>query len=130
MTTQVITLNEWDNLGDIRAGMEAFGLRHLPVVDGKRLVGLVSHRDMLRYAVSALEQHRVATERQSRLEEQFVASIMTREVRTVTPETSVQEAAQLFTDYKIGCLPVVDGQGDLQGLVTEHDLLQLLVEDA
>ncbi|MFW5921065.1 MAG: CBS domain-containing protein, partial [Polyangiales bacterium] len=48
MSRNPITLSEEDNLENIAQGMEEFHLRHLPVVDGHKLVGLVSHRDILR----------------------------------------------------------------------------------
>lgn len=128
MTREVVTLNEEDNLADLAAGMQRYALRHLPVVDGRKLVGLVSHRDLLRLTHSALERAPVAAERDRSLKQQtFVASVMTRNVDTVRPETSIADAARVLLAGKFGCLPVVDDAGGLVGIVTEHDLLRELV---
>jgi CBS domain-containing protein len=129
MTKDVLFLNEEDNLSQIGQTMERFSLRHLPVVDGRRLVGLVTHRDVLRLAVSELyDDDQARQERQRRLgENTFVAKIMTRRPRTVFPETPIVEAAEILVESKFGCLPVVDSSGDLVGIVTEHDFLKLLV---
>jgi CBS domain-containing membrane protein len=129
MTKDVLFLQEEDNLSQIGQTMERFSLRHLPVVDRGRLVGLVTHRDVLRLAVSELSDNdQFRQERQRRLvENTFVAKIMTRRPRTVFPDTPVLEAAEILVESKFGCLPVVDSQGNLVGIVTEHDFLKLLV---
>ncbi len=127
MTRQVITLNEEDDLVDISENMETLGLRHLPVVDDGVLVGIVSHRDILRVSAGTLEAG--AAQRDAIMREHtFAGDIMTRDVVTVRPETTVTQAAQLLLRHKFGCLPVVDEQGKLVGIVTEHDFLRLLVE--
>ena len=129
MTKDVLSLKEEDNLSQIGQTMERFSLRHLPVVDGGRLVGLVTHRDVLRFAVSELSDNdQVRQERQRRLiENTFVARIMTRRPLTVFPDTPILEAAEILVESKFGCLPVVDSHGNLVGIVTEHDFLKLLV---
>lgn len=127
MTRQVVTLNEEDDLVDINENMETLGLRHLPVVDDDRLVGIVSHRDVLRVSAGTLEPG--AAQRDAILKERtFVRDIMTRDVVTVRAETTVGEAAKLLLRHKFGCLPVVEDDGKLVGIVTEHDFVRLLVE--
>lgn len=128
MTREPVCLHEEDNLGEIAQDMERYQFRHLPVVDGTKLVGLVSHRDLLRHTVSALEQAEVGRARNERLQQDtFVAHVMTRDPRTVTEDDSVGQAARVIMEGHFGCAPVVDGDGTLVGIVTEHDLLQYLV---
>jgi CBS domain-containing membrane protein len=129
MTKDVLYLTEEDNLSQIGQTMERFSLRHLPVVDGGRLIGLLTHRDVLRLAVSELaDNDQVRNERQKRLvENTFVAKVMTRRPVTVFPDTPIVEAAEVLVESKFGCLPVVDAHGNLVGIVTEHDFLKLLV---
>lgn len=55
----------------------------------------------------------------------LVSSIMTREVITVTPDTSIRELAELFVTRRIGSVPVVDTDGKLTGIVTESDLIEM-----
>ena len=128
MTKDVITLHEEDDLLEIDRGMEQYQLRHLPVVDGTKLVGLVTHRDLLRVSASSLQSTAAATARDEYAKSRtFVSSVMTRDVMTVSPETPISEAARTLVEGRFGCLPVVDGES-LVGIVTESDMLRLLVD--
>ena len=124
MTQKVVTLFEEDNLTGVEDGMAHFKFRHLPVVDGKRLVGLVTHRDLLRVAASALDP-RGAQKTKSMNEHVFVRDVMQREVVTVRDDTPILDAGRLMWNNKMSCLPVVSDSGDLLGLVTEADFLKL-----
>lgn len=102
------------------------GIRHLPVLDGKRVVGIVTDRDLRQAAPSpatSLEIH----ELNYLLERLKIETIMTKKVITVAPDTSLLDAAKLLIAHKIGCLPVVD-QDELVGIITEGDLLRAYVE--
>lgn len=124
MTRDVVTLFEEENLEQLQEGMERFGFRHLPVVDGKKLVGLVTHRDLLRAAVSILDPAGRARE-QAFEQGVFVAQIMTRNPATVRPDTPLAEAARTMRQGKFGCLPVTDEDNDLVGIITEADFVDL-----
>jgi CBS domain-containing protein len=127
MTRDVITINEEDNLTELARGMDFFRVRHLPVVSDDKLVGLISHRDMLRMAMSSLDTSVGASTRASRtLANTFAASVMTRDVATVAADTPIVDAVQLMLRTKFGCLPVVEADQRLIGLITEHDLLREL----
>jgi CBS domain-containing membrane protein len=128
MTERVIYLREEDTLDIIAKGMERYNLRHLPVVEDDVLLGIVSHRDLLSLAVSSLEQLTPeGEERQSQIGEHvFVSSIMTRDVVTIGPDTPIWEAARIIVENKFGCLPVVNDDGKLIGIVTEHDFLKTM----
>ncbi len=103
-------------------------LRHLPVIDDtNRLVGLVSHRDLLRAQVSSLTGLTEA-ERRARQEDVKIAQIMTRDVWTAGPEMLASNAGWLLLDHHFGCLPVVDARGLLIGIVTERDYLRFAVK--
>ena len=102
------------------------GIRHLPVLDGKRLVGIITDRDLRQSAPSpatTLEVH----ELNYLLERLKIEAIMTKKVITVSPDSSLLAAAKLLFTHKIGCLPVVE-QEELVGIITEGDLLRALVE--
>jgi CBS domain-containing protein len=123
MRSQFVTLGVKDKL-DLADALMHFGrVRHLPVLDGDRLVGLLSQRDVLAHALSkALEFD--AQERRTFLHSIDVAEAMSRKPVTVRRETSLREAARLVLAHRIGSLPVVDDAGRAVGLVTETDLLR------
>ncbi len=128
MTRRVIYLREEDNLTIISKGMERYNLRHLPVVSDDKLMGIVTHRDLLRLALSSLETSTPEGKiKQEMLDEgTFVATIMTRDPLTVSPDTPIWKAAKIILENKFGCLPVVEEDGKLVGIVTEHDFLKTL----
>jgi CBS domain-containing protein len=124
MRPDPLTLSVTDKL-DIADDLMRLGrIRHLPVVDGSRLVGIVSQRDLLRAAVSSLLEMDRASER-AWLRSIRVGTVMTSHVFTVPPWVPVQTAVEIMLDQKIGCLPVVD-DGKLVGLLTESDCLRQL----
>ena len=127
MTKRLVVLTEEENLSRLESGMERFGLRHLPVVDDGKLVGLVTHRDLLRASTSSLDPSRGNKDVQI-LENTFVSEIMTREVRTARADTPLADAARDMIEGRIGCLPVVDDEGRAIGIVTEHDFLKLCLK--
>lgn len=104
------------------------GIRHLPVVENKRVVGIVTDRDLRQAAPSpatTLEVH----ELNFLLERLKIEAIMTKKVITVGQETNLLEAARLLLTHKIGCLPVLD-QDEIVGIITEGDMLRALVDMA
>jgi CBS domain-containing membrane protein len=124
MTTTVITITEDETLEKIESAMQRFRFRHLPVVDGKRLVGLVTHRDILRTASSWLERDSETRTHQLNMQAK-VHDIMTKIVISVRPETSLLEAGLLILENKMGCLPVLDANDELVGIVTQSDFVHL-----
>jgi CBS domain-containing protein len=116
MTTDLFTVNESDVIDLVASIMDWKHVRHIPVEDDDhRLVGLVSHRLLLRH---------LAGSRGGADGGVAVSAVMTAEPVTATPETPTLEAMRLMRDNRIGCLPVVE-EGRLVGVVTEHDLVQI-----
>ena len=103
-------------------------VRHLPVVDDtRRVVGLISHRDLLRAQISSLVGL-TSDERRARQDGVRVHQIMTRDVWTVGPETLASVAGRTLLDHRFGCLPVVDGERGLVGIITERDYLRFAIK--
>ena len=104
------------------------GIRHVPVLEGTRLVGIVTDRD-LRQATATPSSAATLTfhELDYLLDHLTIEAIMTRDVVTVAPGASLYEAARLLSEGKIGCLPVVEGQ-EFMGMITEGIILRAYVE--
>lgn len=116
MSRDLVTVSETEPLRAVEELLRHHQIRHLPVVRGHRLVGLVTHRDFL----TALEQDRARRGG----DPPWVSDFMTAQLVTVSADTPAQEAITLLLDRKIGCLPVVDARGCLMGLLTESDLVR------
>jgi CBS domain-containing membrane protein len=102
-------------------------LRHIPVIDEtNRLVGVVSHRDILAAQISSLTGITMAARREIQ-DRTKIAEIMTTDVWTAGPEMTAATAGRLLLDHRFGCLPVVDDAGLLIGIITERDFMTLAV---
>ena len=126
MSSPAIIVSPDTTLPAANALMKEKAIRHLPVVEKGRLVGIVSRGDLREASISAsinADQY----ELHFMLNKLTVGKLMTRKVRTVTPDAPVVDAAELMTEHKIAGLPVVDADGAVIGIVTESDLLQMLV---
>ena len=125
MTTEVTSVNESDTLLDATMVFLRSTLRHLPVLRGQQLVGVITERDVKQYAPSVLSG--ITSEEYNRtLETTPISRVMTRDPVTVAPGQRVVEAARLLTSKRIGCLPVVE-HGELRGIITTTDMLKLLM---
>ena len=125
MTRKLITIAEGDSLQSVEIGMAKFRFRHLPVVRQGKLVGLITHRDMLHASSSFLSEDR---EKRDALIHKIPAKrIMHTDVVTVRPSMPICEAGEIMWTKKIGCLCVTDEENVLNGIVTEADFLKLAV---
>jgi CBS domain-containing protein len=117
-----VTLKPEDTL-DLANDVISLGrIRHIPVVDGGKLVGLLSERDLIGAAASQIFGLKQKS-KSALLKSKQIKDVMQKRVLTVTPDTPIKEAAHLMADKKIGCVPVV-ADGTVVGLVTTTDILR------
>jgi acetoin utilization protein AcuB len=124
MQTKLFTVTPETTLAEALRLTGQRGIRHLPVLDGDQLVGILSDRDLKRATASSaarLEAHEATLSRRLRVDD-----AMTRTVITIGPTHAIETAACLMIQERIGALPVTDGDR-LVGLVTETDVLRLFV---
>ena len=123
MRPEFVSLEAADQVDFADQVMRLGRIRHLPVLSQGRLVGIVSNRDLLSASLSKVLDF--TRERQKAfLGTVDVQEVMTRDVQTVPPETTLEEAARLMLRHKIGCLVVCGPDGRPLGLLTESDLLR------
>jgi CBS domain-containing membrane protein len=124
MERDVLTLDNSDTL-DLADDLMRLGrIRHMPIVSGGQLVGIVSQRDLFRAAVSSVLGFRRTAERDW-LAQIATRDVMTTNVFTIAPDAPMRSAVELMLAKRIGCLPVVE-KGALIGLLSESDCLRYL----
>ena len=123
MQREVVTLRAEDHLDLADDIMRLGRVRHMPVLEGERLVGILSNRDLLAASLTKALAFEPA-QRRAFMRAVDVRETMTKDVISVGPDIPLAEAARIMIERQIGCLPVVKGEGRLLGLVTETDLLR------
>ena len=119
-----VTLTPDDTL-DLANNVISLGrIRHIPVVEKGKLVGLLSERDLIGAAANRIFGLNQKS-KSALLKTESVKSIMKKRLVTVTPDTPIKDAARLMADKKIGCVPVISA-GALVGLVTTTNVLRYL----
>ncbi len=124
MQTSFVTVSVGDTLSTVEDIMTLGGVRHMPVVRGGALVGVVSERDLLRASLSNLTDFR-HEERRAFLQVVEITRVMSTPPIVISPEDEIEQAARLLAEKRIGCLPVID-EGKLVGLLTETDVLRCI----
>jgi acetoin utilization protein AcuB len=126
MKTYLITASPDTSVLKAREMMDTHKISHLPVTDGKaHLLGIVTDRD-LKQAWASPASTLSVYELTYILQKLTVEAIMTTEVITATPDLTIERAALIIHDHKIGALPVVEGKR-LVGIITCTDLMEVLL---
>lgn len=126
MIANPVTVSPETPLIEAEWSMSVEGVRHLPVVDGDRLIGILSDRD-LREAIPAQGTTVSVLELNYLAAKLTAADAMSAPVVTTGPDDAIEDAARLVLEHRIGCLPVVDGRTVL-GILTTTDLLRAFVD--
>jgi acetoin utilization protein AcuB len=119
MTRRPVTVSPETTVAAAVSAMRRGRFRHLPVVAGGELVGVVAHGDLEAWPGAPVEAAESLADRP-------LAEVMSTQPVTVWPDEPVEVAARLLVEHAIGCLPVVSGDG-LVGILTESDLFSVLL---
>ncbi len=127
MTRELVTLTTDSDLVSAEELFKKHGIRHIPVVDGKNIVGILSYTDLLRISFAdAIEDdgERVDTTVYNMFS---IAQVMARDITSVSSDTTIKDVAQFLSKKEFHALPVVD-DGELVGIVTTTDLINYLLQ--
>ena len=123
MIRDIITISLDDSLLKVQELFEEHGFHHLLVVDKEKVVGVLSDRDLLLHLSPFINKLSERVQDVQTLNRR-VHQIMSYNPITVSPETRVENAAQVMLEHKVSCLPVVSEDGLVMGVVTWRDLLK------
>ncbi len=127
MTRGAVTVDMDDSLQTIREILNSFEFHHIPVVDGQKLIGIISDRDLLSelspFLDTPSQEHRDFA-----ILKRKAHQIMSRILITVNAETSIEKASNLLLENSISCLPVISTQDNVDGIVTWKDILRFYMK--
>ena len=127
MTKHVITLNHTDELTNAEELFKKNNIRHIPVVSGDDVIGMLSYTDLLRISFAdAVDDD--ASDVETMVYNMFtIEQVMTKKLVTVNATDTIKNVAELLASKEFHALPVVEG-GKLVGIVTTTDLIKFLLD--
>jgi len=126
MTRNLVTVTGDTSILKVKNLLKEHNIDQVPVVDGSRLIGIISDKDIRKHSASPASTLSVH-ELNYLLSEMTANEIMTKHLITVSPATYIEEAALLINEKRVNSLPVVVGD-ELVGIITTCDLLNVLLE--
>lgn len=125
MTTELLTINLTQHLREVAALLEDRNIRHLPVVSGDKIIGMLSKTDLQRISfVNSAAGDKVTTMMYDSL---TIEQVMTKDVLTVDKDDTILDVATMLSRNEFHALPVTDA-GKLVGIVTTTDLVKYLID--
>jgi predicted transcriptional regulator len=125
MTSDVITLNHTDNLATAEQLFKENNIRHIPVVSGTSIIGILSLTDLLRISFAdAASEGAVDTTVYNLF---TLEQVMAKNIVSISPEATIKEAAEILSKKEFHALPVVN-DGELAGIVTTTDMINYLLD--
>ena len=127
MTAHVITLNRSDDLETAERLFKSWKIRHIPVVNGKQIIGMLSYTDLLRISFAdAVDENEYDVD--TTVYNMFtIEQVMAKNLVSVASTATIKEVAELLAKKEFHALPVVDNN-ELVGIVTTTDLINYLID--
>lgn len=127
MKTRIVTVEMDDSLATVKEIFDHTRFHHLLVVEHKKLTGVISDRDLLK-AISPNIDTLAELPRDRASLNKRVHQIMSRDLHTLTPDASLDDAVQLLLKHSVSCIPIINVLREIEGIVTWRDLLPELCE--
>lgn len=113
MTSKVITLSPSDTLGQAREIFMTKRIHHIPIVEGKKLVGLITSWDIFKLGLSAVAY-----------QDMRVSEVMSTHLATLDPDQHIGAVAEVLMEHLFHAVPIVNEHHELLGIVTTYDVLR------
>ena len=127
MSTELRTVNLTDKVSDVRRLLAQHAFHHVPVVSGRKLVGMISATDMVKLSLSAYGADQRAVD--AMLDHEFtIEEVMVKDLHTLGAGRTVREAAEMLGEGTYHSLPVVSDANELVGMITSTDIIRYLVD--
>ena len=125
MASEVITIQQGQKLSDVRHIICESGIHHVPIVDGKKLVGMISFTDLMKLniVINGADDRTI----DAIIDQQYtIKDIMTTKLTLLTDCDTIKQASKILAEGNFHSLPVVDKENQIVGIVTTTDLIQYL----
>ncbi|MEZ4449851.1 MAG: CBS domain-containing protein [Nannocystaceae bacterium] len=126
MSAEPVTAHEAMKLSDVRKLLADKKIHHVPVVSGRRFIGLLSATDLMRVSYGDVYSQDVRTV-DALLDTMSIREVMSEDVVTAPPTATIHEVAELLANGSFHSVPIVDEAGDLVGIVTSTDVIRFLL---
>lgn len=113
MTPNVVTLSPNDTLGQAREVFMKKRIHHIPIVEGKKLVGLITSWDIFKLGLSAVAY-----------QDMRISEVMSTHLATLEPDQHIGAVAEVLMAHLFHAVPIVNDQHELLGIVTTYDVLR------
>ena len=127
MTKNIIALTREDDLERAEMLFKRHKIKHIPVVSGEAIIGMLSYTDLMRISFAETHDEEINSVESVVYNMFTIEQVMVKNVVTVTSETTIKEVAKIFADREFHALPIVD-DGALMGIVTTTDLLNYFIK--
>lgn len=127
MSTNLVTVSSTDRLTKIEKQFKLNNIRHLPVINDNKIVGILSKNDLLKVNDNKSWEDYIGVDI-ALVNTITVNEVMTKNVTTINSKTTIKKAAKILSEQEFHALPVVD-DGILVGVLTTTDLIKYLLKN-
>ncbi len=127
MTTDVLTLGPNETMDKVQDVFKKYNIHHIPIVENNKVRGIISKTDYLKvlHGFTLFKTQKSDSYNNAILRSLLTSEVMTQQVATLNPEDTLEIAAGFFKENLFHALPVVDEAGNLVGIITTYDLINL-----
>ncbi len=130
MSTNLFTVNRDDKLAEVKKIFDEHNLHHIPVVENKKVVGIISKQDYLYFLRGSSKSVEDRFFNEARLRAYLAGDIMTPKIAKLDESDRLNVAVEIFRLNRFHALPVTNEDDELVGIITTHDIIRKLAESS